>query len=172
MQWKKKRFSITDIEQHAQLWMVLVQSMDGKLLTTCTIAQVRDCHFALPLWKLSLLCSLKQWTSYSQAVHKDLFLEAVEESFASGSYYSTKCWMNSKVMIRWLCSFFILILIRRINCNSCVVKQHASKKFLQVVQGQPSGSSFPISWTQQIYSYDLCAHKLTRRKWSNFTARG
>ena len=79
--------------------------------------------------------------------------------------------MNSKVIIRLLCEFFILIIIGRINCNSCIVKQRASERFLQVVQGQLSGSTWPISWTQRIYSYDLCAHKLRRRKRSNFTAR-
>ena len=66
-------------------------------------------RLVLSPWKKLLLCSLKQWTSYSQAVHTDLFLEVVDGLFAKGSYYSTKWWTNSNVIIRWLCEFCILI---------------------------------------------------------------
>ena len=47
---------------------------------------------------------------FASAPYTDLFLEAVDELFANCSYY-TKWWMNSNVVIRRLCEFFILIII-------------------------------------------------------------
>ena len=136
-----------------------------------------------------LTCSLKQWKSYAQAVDTDLFLEAVDELFTSRPYWTvpfkqwtnysqmvqllTKWWMNSNVTIRRLCKFFILIISWRINCNnSILIKTTCQCNVPSSGARAALGSGFPISRTQRVYSYDLCAHKLTRGKRRNFTTRG
>ena len=78
----------------------------------------------------------------SQAVHTDLFFEAVDKLFASCPYYSTKWWMNSNAIIRRLNSPLRIISNNFYLSNHLQqfhLKQRTSVTLFQVVQGQHSG---------------------------------
>ena len=168
-------FTIIDVKQHVQLWTELVQSIVGEafkynLYNSDPRPPILFCpcennHRSVPWSNGGVTHKLS---------HTDLFLEAVDEIFANCPYYSTKWWMNS------------IIIIKRLNSPLWIVSnnydlpnqlwQFYLKTTLQynvpsIGERSALGSGFSISWTQRVYSYDICAHKLTKRK-NNFTTKG